>query len=84
MKKIKHNKAVEPDSEDGAAVLLLAGLGLGLWAWVGARKAKDAAALAARRFRQMPKVNPNRSPATKLQKEVSQMWSPEFSHLWRH
>lgn len=86
MKKLKkHTEATvtkaKVSDEGPAAVLLLAGLGVGIYAWLRSRRQVEAVA---RQFRQMP-VNLNRSPAIKRRDdwESYPIWSPEFSHHWR-
>lgn len=79
-KKIKHNETVEPDSESGAAVLLLAGLGFGLWAWLRSRR--QVQPLATSDFRNLP-TPPRCTSRLWDEKQPYPIWNPAYSHHWR-
>lgn len=78
-KKIKDNETVDPDSESGAAILLLAGAGFGLWAWLRSRRQVEP--LATRQFRNLP----TRRPIMRRfdEKQFYPIWNPAYSHHWR-
>ena len=79
MKKNKKHSEAKVEDEGPAAVLLLAGLGVGIWAWLRARKTQ--AVITSRQF--MPR-NLSPSPVRKPQgNQVSQQWEPWLSPHWR-
>lgn len=83
-KKIKQNETVDQDSESGAAILLLAGFGLGVWAWLRSRRQVEP--LATRQFRNLPtpNLNPSRPIMRRFdEKQFYPIWNPAYSHHWR-